>query len=209
MFRVLLTSFEPFGGRPINSSLEVGRAVAARPPQGIELDWLVLPVIAGECVRQAQAAIDHLEPDLVLSLGQAAGASTLRFERLAVNLDDFAAPDNSGNLRRRQPVVVSGPPVYRATAGVESVLRELGSRGLTAEVSVSAGAYVCNHLFYELLHRATLAGGNRQTGFLHLPLLPGQVDWSERIPSRNLDELVAGVKLAITGCLKAPTASAD
>jgi pyroglutamyl-peptidase len=201
MTRVLLTSFEPFGRMAVNSSLEVGRAVAARPPRGIELEWLVLPVVAGECVRQARAAIEQWEPTLVLSLGQAGGASALRIEKRAANLDDFAAPDNAGNLRRRQAIVVNGPPFCRATVKVDCLVRELGCRGLTAEASASAGTFVCNHLFYELLHRALPDRCASQTGFLHLPLLPGQVQRSEFTPSRSLNELVQGVRLAIAGCV--------
>ena len=77
MIRILVTSFEPFDGRSLNSSLEVGRALAGQPLPGVVLDWLVLPVVAGKCLEQASERIESREPALVLALGEAAGAAWL------------------------------------------------------------------------------------------------------------------------------------
>src|SRR5262249_41799637 len=103
--RVLLTSFEPFGGLDLNSSLEVGQAVSAEPPAGVGLHWHPLPVVAGRCVEAAWALVQQLRPALVLALGQAAGAAAIHVEDRAVNLDDFPIPDNAGNWRRLQWIV--------------------------------------------------------------------------------------------------------
>jgi pyroglutamyl-peptidase len=199
--RVLLTSFEPFGGHAVNSSLEVGREVAARPPRRVVVDWLVLPVVAGVCVERAWARVRQTRPALVLALGQAAGAAALRVEERAVNLDDFSMPDNAGNHYRKQAIVPSGPPAYRATLAPGRVVRGMRGAELEAEVSGSAGSYVCNHLFYGLLHRAAISGHRHQTGFLHLPLLPQQVDAKRPQPAWPLDRLVEGVRRAILACL--------
>jgi pyroglutamyl-peptidase len=203
MVRVLLTAFEPFGDRAENSSLKVGRAVASAPPPGVDLEWLVLPVVAEECGRVARSAIAQWEPNLVLCLGQAAGASAMRVERRAANLDDFAAPDNAGDQRRR-PVAADGPAYCGATVGVDHLVRELRRRGISAEPSASAGTFVCNHLFYELLRPTRSEPHAYRAGFLHLPLLPGQVRQSDCAPSLALDELAEGVRLAIAACLNPP-----
>src|SRR5947209_9347406 len=94
MPRVLLNSFEPFGGLARNSSLEVGRAIAEQPPPGIDLDWVLLPVVASQCGARAWTRVEGAT--LLLALGQAAGAASLRLERTAINYDDFSIPDNSG-----------------------------------------------------------------------------------------------------------------
>src|SRR5262245_28529001 len=109
MARVLLTSFEPFGTHTLNSSLEVGRAVARRPPPGVELDWLVLPVVAGACVEAAWARVRQVRPDLVLALGQKDGAARLCVEEAAANLHDFRMRDNAGRWFRNQPILPGGP----------------------------------------------------------------------------------------------------
>jgi pyroglutamyl-peptidase len=199
--RVLLTSFEPFGNFKVNSSQEAGRAVAADPPLGVELDWLVLPVVAGACTDLAWEYIYRTRPDLVLSLGQSATAATLRVEDRALNLDDFPMRDNAGNEYHKKPIVLSGPPVYLATIQPARVVRGLRGADLPAEVSGSAGSFICNHLFYGLLHRAAIAGSSHQTGFLHLPLLPQQVDPRKPQPSWPLDRLAEGVRQAVRACV--------
>ncbi len=199
--RVLLTSFEPFGGHAVNSSLEVGRVVAAGPPRRVVVDWLVLPVVAGACVERAWARVRQTGPALVLALGQAAGAAALRVEERALNLDDFPIPDNAGNHYRKQAVVPGGPAAYRATLEPGRVVRGLRGADLAAEVSGSAGSYVCNHLFYGLLHRSAVGGARHQTGFLHLPLLPKQIDPKKPQPAWPLERIVEGVRRAILACL--------
>jgi pyroglutamyl-peptidase len=199
--RVLLTSFEPFGGCKVNSSLEAARAVAADPPPGVEVDWLVLPVVAGVCFEIAWERIRRTQPALVLALGQSNAAANLRVEQLAVNLDDFPIPDNAGNDIRKKPIVPSGPPVYRATLPAARVVRSLRGGDVPAEVSSSAGTFVCNHLFYSLLHHAAVAGSPHQTGFVHLPLLPEQVDPKKPQPSWPRELLAAGVRRTIHVCV--------
>jgi pyroglutamyl-peptidase len=200
MVRVLLTSFEPFGRYGLNSSLEAGREVSRVPPPGVELDWLLLPVVAWDCVERAWERVCRVRPDVVLALGQAAGTPVLRVEEWATNLDDFPIPDNAGVQVLRQPVVPGGPARYRATWDLAHVRDRLCAGGLPAAVSPSAGSYVCNHLYYGLLHRADVGGWTHQTGFLHLPLLAGQALPRQKIPTWPLAPLVAGVRQAILAC---------
>jgi pyroglutamyl-peptidase len=200
MLRVLLTSFEPFGGHDRNSSLEVGRALAQRPPAGIVLDWLLLPVVAGACTEQAWARIEQTRPDVVLTLGQATGAAAVRLEEFAVNVAHFTMPDNAGNQPQHQPIVPDGPPAYRATTQPHRLAEALQQAGVPVERSYHAGTYVCNHLFYGLLHRSARSGAAPPVGFIHLPLLPEQVHARRAVPTCALDLLVAGVGRAIHAC---------
>jgi pyroglutamyl-peptidase len=198
MTRVLMTSFEPFAGFALNSSHEVGRAIASQPPAGIWLDWMALPVVAGVCVDRAWGRIEVDRPDLVLALGQASGAPKVRLEDRGINLDDFSIPDNAGNQPRKQPIVSGGPPHHRTTAPLERLLDELMQAGLAVEHSLSAGSYVCNHLYYSLLHRTTPAGP--PVLFVHLPLLPAQAPAASKLPSRPRDEMVRIVQEIIRVC---------
>lgn len=208
MIRVLLTSFEPFGGFGLNSSFVVGQAAASRPPAGVDLDWLVLPVVAWDCVERAWARVRQTRPAVVLALGQQAGASCLRIEEVAANVNDFRIPDNAGNLLKKQPIIPGGPACYRTTGQPEELAAALARGGIPVERSLSAGTYVCNHLYYGLLHRAALAGAAQQTVFLHLPLLPMQVPAKARIPARELEELVEGVGHVIRTCVAPATPAA-
>jgi pyroglutamyl-peptidase len=201
MPRVLLTSFEPFGGHEINSSLEVGRALAQGPPDGVEIDWLALPVVAGECAERAWRCVEERKPDLVLALGQAGSSPLVRLEDRAVNFDHFAFADNGGALRRRQPVVAGGPALYRTPLPLAELLEGLRQAGQLVEHSFSAGSYVCNHYYYQLLHRAARAGPPPRVLFVHLPLLPAQLKpWTARF-ARPLEEQVGCVRAVLLACL--------
>jgi pyroglutamyl-peptidase len=188
MTRVLLTSFEPFGGFALNSSHEIARLVAAGPPAGVHLDWLVLPVVAGVCVERAWARIEDQRPDLVVALGQSAQATAVRLEERGVNLDDFSMPDNAGQQPRKQLIVPGGPAFLRTSVPLEALLAELSRAGLAVEHSLSAGSYVCNHLYYSLLLRAQTAPLSPRVLFVHLPLLPEQVPAKVKLPSRPREE---------------------
>src|SRR5262249_34341567 len=182
-------------------SHEVGKAVATTPPEGVELHWHTLPVVAGSCVEEAWRLIERARPALVLLLGQAAGATAIRGEDRAVNLDEFPIPHNAGTLPRLRWVVPGGPGAYLTTARPDRVVDDLLRARIPAERSYSAGRYVCNHLYYGLLHRATVAGLSHQTLFLHLPLLPQQVPAGSPWPSRPLEQLTEGVRRAIRVCV--------
>jgi pyroglutamyl-peptidase len=200
MSRVLLTSFEPFGGFALNSSHEVARIVAASPPAEVQLDWLTLPVVAGLCVERAWGWVEQHRPDVVVALGQATGAAAVRLEDRGVNLDDFSMPDNAGNQPRKRPIIPGGPVHLRTTAPLERLLAETARAGLAVEHSLSAGNYVCNHLYYNLLHRAHAREPVPGVLFVHLPLLPEQVTGKVKLPSRPLDELVRTVLEVLRLC---------
>lgn len=197
MYRVLLTSFEPFGGFALNSSLEVGRLVAASVGEGIELDWMILPVVAGACVERVGERLEHSSPDLVVCLGQANGSPRVRLEDRGINLDHFNQPDNAGALRVKQPIVPAGPPLLRTTAPLEMLLARLADEGHSIEHSLTAGSYVCNHLYYSLLHRC---GERPRVLFIHLPLMPGQSPPERPMPSLPAGAMAEVVRRVIELC---------
>jgi pyroglutamyl-peptidase len=202
MIRVLLTSFEPFGGHARNSSHEVARVLSRQLFQDAHLDWLPLPVVAWECVDRTWATIEQTDPEVVLLLGQAAGAAAIRLEDRAININDFPIPDNAGNLLRMQWIEPTGASWYRTTVRLEPIADEVRRAGIPVERSCYAGTYVCNHLYYGLLHRTALSGRSRQTAFVHLPLLHGQVRAGDRTPTRPLEQLVEGVQRVLRCCIE-------
>jgi pyroglutamyl-peptidase len=202
MSRVLVTSFEPFGGHDINSSHEVGRTLSQRPPPGVEIDWLVLPVVAGECILRAWQLVEARGPEMVLALGQAGSSPLVRLEDRAVNFDHFHFADNAGNLHRLAPVVPGGPAIYRTPLPLPHVLHRLRQTVQPIEHSFSAGNYICNHYYYQLLHRAAQSATKPRVLFVHLPLLPSQLRPPARWFARPLEEQVECVRQILLACLE-------
>lgn len=172
--KILLTGFEPFGGSPLNPSEQVVKALQIGPPPVKELETLILPVDGGRAPGMLKAALAEHQPDAVICLGEA-GRSVISLERVAVNLLDYRIPDNSGVTVTDQPVQMDGPAAYFTTLPLRSLQTALTTSGIPCELSLTAGAYLCNQVFYTLM--ATLAQRGRQipAGFIHLPSLPEQV----------------------------------
>ena len=172
---VLLTGFDPFGGEPINPSLEVARRLHGwRCASGAVVTACELPAVFGRAIDVLAQAIERTQPRLVIALGQAASRGEISVERIAINVDDARIADNAGRQPIDEPVVAGGPAAYFSTLPIKAIVAALHARGIAAGVSQSAGTFVCNHLFYGLAHLIDTRWPAMRGGFIHLPLLPEQ-----------------------------------
>ena len=200
MTSVLLTGFEPFGGETINPSWRVAQALHGERVAGVPVVARLLPCVFGAALQMLEAALDEFEPTLVIALGQAAGRCDLSFERVAINLDDARSPDNAGAQPIDRCVIDGAPAAYFASLPVKAIVAALRAQGIPASLSMSAGGFVCNHLFFGLMHRLAARPGVRG-GFVHLPLLPEQAARHAGQPSLPLATLIDGVRCAIETAL--------
>jgi pyroglutamyl-peptidase len=207
MTRVLLTGFEPFGSSTVNPSERIVSAIASMGEQetGLRIATAVLPVVFGEASRRIVELVDAVEPDIVLALGQAEGRSELSLERIAINLDDARIPDNSGAVITDAQVIDEGPAALFTSLPVKDMAEAIRAAGVPAGLSLSAGTFVCNHVFYALQHHLHLSQVG--SGFMHVPLLPEQASEFPDKPTMNLDAMVAGVLIALrTAAAQLPVA---
>lgn len=163
---ILLTCFEPFGGREVNMSREAALALPEEAA-GRKLWKLCLPVVFGRAAEIAEAEARRLGAGIILCLGEAGGRKALTPEMAALNLRYARIPDNAGASPLDEPVVPGGENALFSTLPARSMAAAIASAGLPGEVSYSAGAYVCNDLFYGLLH--AFRGSEVRCGFIHVP----------------------------------------
>ncbi len=194
--KALVTGFEPFGGARVNPSFE---ALGRLPSRLGALDIVTraLPVVYGAALPALSEAIIVTAPDIVLSVGLAGGRAELSLERVAINIDDARIPDNDGNQPIDRPVVSVGPAAYFATLPIKAAVAALREAGLPAAVSNSAGTFLCNHVFYGLMHAAAAGGGRFRAGFLHVPYLPSQSAHVPGAPSMAIEQIVAGIEIVL------------
>src|SRR5215207_3397122 len=172
---ILLTGFEPFGGDTANSSwTAVSKAVQILGAGGTDVEAVQLPCVFGESARVLQEAVGRHNPSLVIGVGQAGGRDRISLERVAINCDDARIPDNSGKRPVDEEVVPGGPAAYFSSLPLKAALRALVVAGIPAEVSQTAGTYVCNHIIYSLMHLLEATPSVRG-GFVHVPYEPHQV----------------------------------
>jgi len=193
--KALVTGFDPFGGDTVNPALEaLARLKPALGP--LTIVTRAIPTVFGRALDVLAQALDETRPDLVLAVGQAGGRAALSLERVAINIDDARIADNDGNRPIDQPVVAGGPAAYFASLPIKAAVQALRNAGLPAIVSNTAGTFVCNHLFYGLMHQAALRGGMR-AGFLHIPYLPQQALRDPGAPSMAIEHIVQGIEIIL------------
>jgi pyroglutamyl-peptidase len=198
---VLLTGFDPFGGERSNPSGELATALNGQVIEGRRVEGAVLPCIFGEAVLELERRMVDVEPELVVCLGLAAGSCGIAIERVAINIEDTANPDNAGRTPVDRPIVEAGPVGYWSGLPIKTIVAELRRAGIPASVSDSAGTFVCNHVFYALMHRLSRTRGVRG-GFVHIPLSSEQAVRRKRLePSLPLSDLKRGVELIIVTAL--------
>ncbi len=163
--RALVTGFEPFGGDTTNPSADLALALDGARVGRLHVIGRVLPVeyaAAGELIVEW---LRELRPAVIICTGLAASADVIRIETVAVNEDDSPFPDNAGVVRERSPIVPGGPRNLNTTLPIAEIVAECSRKKIAVETSSDAGRYVCNHVFYTLLHERLAT----PAGFIHVP----------------------------------------
>lgn len=205
-FRVLVSGFEPFGGSTVNPSQEVVASLEGRMSMlrsaGIDLHGCILPVEARRGPATLVRTVDRIRPHAVLCLGESGRASAITLERVFINLADYRIPDNAGVVLDDRPILRGAPAAYFATLPIERLREAVIAAGVPCETSLSAGAYLCNHVAYTMLHHIQSRQRRVAAGFVHLPRLPVQVRRT-RHPSMALAAMLRAVE-AMLLALKSP-----
>lgn len=194
--KILFTGFEPFGGETVNPSWEAVRRLPDSIP-GAVIYRRRLPVEFRTAGDLLAAAARELNPDAVLCIGQAGGRNGISAERIAVNLEDAAAPDNAGFRPEDLPVCADGENAYFATVPVRRIAENIRLHGIPAHVSDTAGTFVCNACMYRLLYLAAHEFPSMRGGFLHVPYLPEQTaSMPAGTPSMTLENMTEALLCA-------------
>jgi pyroglutamyl-peptidase len=172
MARVLMTGFAPFGGESVNPSWQAVALVAARRD---DVTAVELPCEFAASLPALRRALAAHRPSLVVCAGQAGGRAEVTPERVAINLIDARIPDNAGARPVDAPVVPGGPAAYFTTLPVKACVAAIRAAGVPASVSHTAGTYVCNQVFYGLMHLLATEFPGVRGGFVHVPFSPEQV----------------------------------
>ena len=187
MTTILLTGFEPFGTATSNPSGQIVKQIS-----GDNIVTAILPVAYAQSAERLLSLIEQHNPDVVICLGQAEGRTQITPEKVAINLDDARLADNEGVLRNDVKILEDGPDAYFSTLPVKDMVEAVKTQGIPAAVSLSAGAFLCNHVFYVAQNK--FAGSNVRSGFVHVPLMNSQAPEFPGLPTMPLDQMVTAVR---------------
>lgn len=203
MKKVLVTGFDPFGGERINPAWEAVKRLDGQQIGNYEVIARQIPTVFGESIARLVECVAAISPELVICVGQAGGSADIRIERIAINLNDARIPDNAGKQPIDVPIAEEGPAAYWSTLPVKAIAKQLREQGIPCVVSHSAGTFVCNHLFYGLMHHLAVHAEGSRGGFIHIPFLPEQAAAHPGQPSMGLELIIRALRITIeTSLLK-------
>jgi len=157
-----------------------------------------LPVDRYRAVTIALELIRAERPDIVIMLGEAGGRYRINPERVAINVDDFRIPDNAGNQPNDESIIEGGPVGYFSTLPIRAIAGRINRAHIPAAISNSAGAHLCNRLFYSVMHTISVEGLPTKAGFIHVPYLHDQaISKYPDVPSLSRESIAEAVRLAI------------
>lgn len=168
--RLLVTGFGPFPGAPVNQSAQVVQALARVAPdwarRGFVLSTHILPVVF-DVERALAPLVARERPDRILHLGVATRSRVVAIEVAARNRVSCVRPDARGRVAGA--MTLGRGPARRLphTSGAKAAVA-MRRAGAPARVSVDAGAYVCNALYWAALDPGA-GRGQIPTLFLHIP----------------------------------------
>jgi len=187
MTKILMTGFEPFGTASANPSGEIMKQIS-----GDNIVTAILPVAYTRSAERLMQLIAEHNPDVVICFGQAEGRTQITPEKIAINLDDARLADNDGVLRSDEKILDNGPDAYFTTLPVKEFAAAITAKGIPSSVSLSAGAFLCNHVFYVAQNK--LVGTKVRSGFVHVPLMDSQAPEFPGMPTMPLEQMVTAVR---------------
>lgn len=198
--KVLVTGFDPFGGEPINPAWEAVKAMKDTIA-GAEIIKMQIPTVVGKSIEKIHQKMKELQPDLVISVGQAGGRFGVTPERVAINVTDARIPDNEGNQPIDEPIFSDGPAAYFSNLPVKAMVQAIKDAGYPSVLSNSAGTYICNHVMYGILYYIEKEFPNVRGGFIHVPYAPSQVVNKPSTPSMALADITTSLEAAVAAAI--------
>jgi len=197
----LVTGFAPFAGETINPSLEIARRLDGKIIAKHRIVGAELPTEFARSLLVLDALIDKHRPVLVLALGQAGGRSEISLERVASNLIDARIADNAGAQPVDVRIVENAPNAYFSTLPLKAMLARLRDADIPVALSQTAGTFVCNQVFFGLVHQLATKHPKVRGGFVHVPYLPQQAAHFANAPSMALETMIEAVRLGLETAL--------
>lgn len=193
--KILITGFDPFDKDDINPSIELVKKIDEKIDNA-QIFKVEIPTVFKKSGEILEENIKKIRPDVILCIGQAGGSPSISIERIAINIDDARISDNDGKKPIDEKIRLDGENAYFSNFPIKKIVDEIKKENIPAEISNSAGTFVCNHLMYEALYFAKKYK-NIKAGFIHIPYLPEQVLNKTNTPSMDLENSLKAINIAL------------
>ncbi len=196
MKTLLLTGFEPFLDYPVNPTMEIVKELDDEVINDYRIVGKILTVDFSKSGDQLIREIEGVRPDVVISLGLAGGRYKITPERVAINCND-GDRDNTGFKPDGEKIVESASDGLFSTLPVKKMVTQLMDGGYPAEISNTAGTYLCNNVMFRSLNHFQQQGSSIPSGFIHIPSSHQLAVVHQKIPSWSHRDLVDSIRICI------------
>lgn len=196
MKKLLLTGFEPFMNYTVNPTEDIVKSLDQRVVGDYLVYGRLLPVDYDLAAKRLREVYEDVSPDDVLLLGLAAGRNCITPERVGINCKGGVV-DNNGVNYEDEPIVKEGPDAYFSKLPIRAFVNELKTAGYPAEISNTAGTYLCNLVMYSMLHMVSETDTHVRAGFVHMPASHELAVTNPKLPSWSQKDLVEAVEIMI------------
>ncbi|WP_080876082.1 pyroglutamyl-peptidase I [Oceanobacillus timonensis] len=194
--KLLLTGFEPFLDFSMNPTMKIAEELDGAMVGDYMITSRVLSVDFQKAGKQLLQLIEETKPDAMISLGLAGGRFKINPERIAVNVNDGPA-DNQGHKPDNEVIWEEGADGLFSTLPISQMVQRLQAQGLPAEISNTAGTYLCNHVMYQALHYVRTNRLRLPAGFIHIPASHELAIEHGKIPSWSHDDLKRAIVICV------------
>lgn len=193
--KVLITGFEPFDNQDINPSWE---AVKRLPDviNNVEIIKMKIPTVFRKSVDLIKEKIDEISPAAVVSVGQAGSRGKITVEFIGINFIDARIPDNEGN-KPLEIINNDRPDGLFSTIPVFKIVEKLNKNGIPAEVSYTAGTFVCNNVLYGISDYIDENDLDIISGFIHVPSIYEQIKDKKDKPYMELEIIIKALEISL------------
>lgn len=200
--KILLTAFDPFGGESVNPALEAVKMVRDEI-EGAEIIKLEIPTVFKKGPQTIFKKIDEINPDAVLSIGQAGGRSAITVEFVGINWADGRIADNEGNKPTGEKIFDDGENAYFSSLPVKAMVENIRKNEIPAFLSYTAGTFVCNDVLYSVLYYIHKNNLDMKSGFIHVPFAPDQVvSKPNNTSSMSVEMIAKAIECALESIVK-------
>jgi pyroglutamyl-peptidase len=188
--RILLTGFGPFPGVADNPSAWLAETLAQSA--ALEVDAELHARVVPTAWQEAQfmpRLYEQLQPHVMIHFGVSQRAKTFRIERFAHNRTAPRA-DANGVMPSAPVIQAEGADRFDTELSAAALAAHLRTCGVAAKSSRSAGAYLCNFLYYHSLDWARRQPDPRLVLFVHIPALSGRGTFDQEALLRGGQEIL-------------------
>lgn len=176
---LLIVGFGAFDQYTRNPSGDIAREINGTTISGIKIVGLQLEVDWQDSWDQLQKAMMKYQPKAILCLGLAP-EPWIRLELQARNFIK-PSPDINGNIpipKKEYKIFSNAPDRYASTLPIQWLQKKIHQKNaqtlprekqaiLDTRLSTNAGGYLCNYVFFRMMHY--FQGELPFRGFIHLP----------------------------------------